>query len=83
MEALSSYDELKRRSRDLEIFTNLIQAAHMSSNLEIAYAIVLDSIIELKDADMEVVYLGMKKNMGRCASTWKPSENGVAGASSG
>src|SRR5246500_2268657 len=50
-------DALKQRNKDLEILTGLIQAVHRSSNLEEIYRIALDSVVELENVDMVMIYL--------------------------
>ncbi len=57
MEALSFYEELSQRNRNLEILTSLIQAVHKFSNLEEIYKVALDSITELENVDIVMIYL--------------------------
>jgi two-component system, sensor histidine kinase and response regulator len=57
MEAMSPYEELKQRNKDLEILTNLIQAVHKSSDLEEIYRVALDLVMELENVDMTMIYL--------------------------
>jgi GAF domain-containing protein len=57
MEALSFYEELSQRNRNLEILTGLIQAVHKFSNLEEIYKVALDSITELENVDIVMIYL--------------------------
>ncbi|MGE5443082.1 MAG: GAF domain-containing protein [Ignavibacteriales bacterium] len=57
MEALSFYDELSQRNRNLEILSSLIQAVYKSFNLEEIYRVALDLIVELENVDMACIYL--------------------------
>jgi two-component system NtrC family sensor kinase len=57
MEALSFYEELSQRNRNLEILTGLIQAVHKFSNLDEIYKVALDSITELENVDIVMIYL--------------------------
>jgi PAS domain S-box-containing protein len=54
---VSSYNELKQRNIDLEILTSIIQAVHNSSDLEEIYRVALDSVMELENVDMVMIYL--------------------------
>jgi PAS domain S-box-containing protein len=57
IEAIGFYDELEQRNKDLEILTNLIQAVHKSPDLEEIYRVALDSVMELENVDMVMIYL--------------------------
>src|ERR1700758_711650 len=48
---MNFYDE------DLRILTSLIQAVHRFSDLEEIYRVALDSIMELENVDMAMIYL--------------------------
>ncbi|MGH7791126.1 MAG: GAF domain-containing protein, partial [Thermodesulfobacteriota bacterium] len=54
---MSFYDELKQPSEDLEVLAGLIQAVHKSSDIEEIYRIALDSVIELENVDLAMIYL--------------------------
>ncbi|MER3446713.1 MAG: hypothetical protein C4291_07675 [Candidatus Dadabacteria bacterium] len=57
MENIGSYEKLSQRNRDLEILTRIIQSVHKSYNLEEVYMVILDSVMELENVDMVMVYL--------------------------
>src|ERR1700752_4688609 len=44
-------------NKDLRILTGLIEAVHKSSSLEEIYRVALDSVIELENIDMAMIYL--------------------------
>jgi len=50
-------DKLEIKVRDLEILTGLIQAVHKSSDLEEIYKVALDSVVELENVDLAMIYL--------------------------
>ena len=54
---MSFYDELKQANEDSKILTTLIQAVHKSSNLEEIYTVALDSVMELENIDLAMIYL--------------------------
>ncbi len=64
-EALRQSEELYRKAKedlevkvkDLEILTSLIQAVHKSSNLEEVYSVALNSVTELENVDIAMIYL--------------------------
>ena len=64
-EALRRSEELYRKAKedlevkvkDLEILTSLIQAVHKSSNLEEVYNVALNSVTELENVDIAMIYL--------------------------
>ncbi|HWP90703.1 MAG TPA: GAF domain-containing protein [Thermodesulfobacteriota bacterium] len=50
-------EELEVKVKDLEILTSLIQAVHKSSNLEEVYNVALNSVTELENVDIAMIYL--------------------------
>src|ERR671925_170017 len=54
---MSFYNQLKQKNEDLEILISLIQVVHKSSNVEEIYSVALDSVIELENVDMAMIYL--------------------------
>lgn len=48
---------LKQKEEELKILTSVIQAVHKSSNLEEIYGIALDSVTQLENVDMTMIYL--------------------------
>src|ERR1700757_2414470 len=57
MEVVNFYDELEQETWDLRLLISLIQTVHKSSNLEEIYRIALDSVVELENVDMVMIYL--------------------------
>lgn len=57
IETTDFYEELKQKNKDLELLTKIIQAVHKSSDLEEIYKVALDSVMELENVDMAMIYL--------------------------
>ena len=51
------YEDLDKRSRDLGIINTINQAVHKSLDLQEIYSIALDSVTELENVDMAMIYL--------------------------
>jgi PAS domain S-box-containing protein len=57
METASSYKELEQKNEDLRMLTHIIEVVHKSSSLEEVYKVALDSIVELANIDIAMIYL--------------------------
>ncbi|MGB7292074.1 MAG: GAF domain-containing protein [Thermodesulfobacteriota bacterium] len=51
------YRDLDERRKDLEIVNTITQAVHKSLDLMEIYEIALDSVVDLEDVDMAMIYL--------------------------